>query len=135
MIAGLDALTGGESHLTRTVVEAQSPGDLVTVFDRRVRASIEGARSDGIWLLVLIAIGLLGWAWLRRDRLMARLSEGDEDPAQRRPFRAALVGGVAGTVIGALANDSGPAILLIGTIYLAMGLLYVRGRPPAAIMR
>jgi hypothetical protein len=40
-----------------------------------------------------------------------------------------MVGALAGTVIGALANDSGPAILIIGTIYICMGLLYLRGRP------
>ncbi|MGH2907402.1 MAG: hypothetical protein ACRDKI_11635, partial [Solirubrobacterales bacterium] len=129
LIAGLDAVSGGESHLTRTVVDAQGPGDLVTVASRRFQASIEGAKTDRIWVLLLIAIGLLIWGWVRRDRLMSRLVADGEDPEPRRPYRAALVGGVAATVIGALANDSGPAILLIGTIYLTMGVLYLRGRP------
>jgi hypothetical protein len=128
-IAGLDAVTGGESHLTRTVFEAQGFGDLAKVADRRFRASVEGAKSDGIWVIVLVSLALLVWGWVKRERLFSRLTENGEDPAARRPFRAGMVGALAGTVIGALANDSGPAILIIGTIYICMGLLYLRGRP------
>ena len=57
------------------------------------------------------------------------VNRGTEDPAARRPYRAALIGGIAATIVGALANDSGPAIMIIGTAYLGMGLLYLRGRP------
>lgn len=129
LIGALDAVSGGESHLTRTVFEAQSVGDLWQVVERRFSASIEGAKSNGVWVLVLVSILLLVWAWLRRERLFSRLTEAGEDAALRRPLRAGLVGGTIGTVVGAVANDSGPAILIIGTIYLAMGLLYLRGKP------
>ena len=44
LIGLLDAVTGGESHLTRTVFEANGPGDLWKVADRRFSASIEGAK-------------------------------------------------------------------------------------------
>lgn len=129
LIGALDAVSGGESHLTRTVFEAQSAGDLWQVVERRFSASVEGARTNGVWVLVVVSILLLIWAWLRRERLFSRLTEGGEDSSLRRPLRAGLVGGTVGTVVGAAANDSGPAILIIGTIYLAMGLLYLRGRP------
>jgi hypothetical protein len=129
LIAGLDAITGGESHLTRSVVDANGLGDLWKIADRRFRASYEGAKSDGIWVMVIIALSLLAWGWTKRERLFSPLTESGEDPEGRRPYRAGMVGGLAGTVIGALANDSGPAILIIGTIYLCMGLLYLRGRP------
>jgi hypothetical protein len=129
LIALLDQLTGGESHLTRTVVDANGFGDLWKVADRRFRASYEGAKADGIWVIVIVSLGLLVWGWIKRERLFSRLTEDGEDPAARRPFRAGMVGALAGTVIGALANDSGPAILIIGTIYMCMGLLYLRGRP------
>lgn len=129
LIAALDAVTGGESHLTRSVVDANGSSDLWKIVDRRFSASINGAKSDGIWVIVLVSLALLAWAWIRRERLFSRLTEGGEDPTLYRPLRAGMVGGLAGTVIGALANDSGPAILIIGTIYLGMGLLYLRGRP------
>jgi hypothetical protein len=134
LIAGLDALTGGQSHLTRTFADAQGVGDILKIVDRRFLASLESARSSRIWTMLIVAIVMLIWGWVRRDRLMSRLTAPGEDPAERRPYRAALVGGVAATVIGALANDSGPAILLIGTIYLTMGVLYLRGRPKPAIL-
>lgn len=129
LIALLDAVTGGESHLTRTVFEANGVGDLWKVADRRFSASIEGARTDGIWVVVVISLAALIWGWVKRDQLFAPLTAGGEDPEARRPFRAGMVGALGGTVIGALANDSGPAILIIGTIYMCMGLLYLRGRP------
>lgn len=128
-IGALDAVTGGESHLTRTIFEAQGFGDLLKVADRRFSASIEGAKSDSIWAIVIAAFALLLWGWFKRERLFAPLTRDGEDPAGRRPFRAGMVGALGGTVVGALANDSGPAILIIGTIYICMGLLYLRGRP------
>lgn len=129
VIGLLDAVSSGESHLTRTVFEADGPGELVTVFERRARASVEGARTNGVWVIVLLALALLIWGWIRRERVFAPLVAPGEDPAPMRPFRAGVVGGFAGTIIGALANDSGPAILIIGTIYVGMGVVYMRGRP------
>jgi hypothetical protein len=129
LIAALDAVTGGESHLTRTVLKANSFGDLFDVADRRFRASIEGARTDGIWMLVIVSVVLLSWGWIARNRLLARLTGPGENPDARRSYRAALAGAMAATLVGALANDSGPAILIIGTIYMMMGLFYLRGRP------
>jgi hypothetical protein len=132
LIALLDAVTGGESHLTRTVFEANGFGDLWKVVDRRFSASVEGAKSDGIWVVVIVALATLIWGWVKRERLFARLTEDGEDAVARRPFRAGMVGALGGTVIGAIANDSGPAILIIGTIYMCMGLLYMRGKPTRA---
>ena len=129
VIGLLDAVSSGESHLTRTVFEADGPGELVTVFERRLRASVEGARTNGVWVIVLLALALLIWGWIRRERIFAPLVADGEDPVPMRPFRAGVVGGFAGTIIGALANDSGPAILIIGTIYVGMGVVYMRGRP------
>ncbi|MBI4896969.1 MAG: hypothetical protein HY827_01210 [Actinobacteria bacterium] len=129
LIALLDAVTGGESHLTRTFQDANGPGDILTVVFRRFRSSVQGAQAGGVWAIVLVAFGMLIWGWVKRERLLAPLVGPGEDAAARRPYRAALSGGVAATVIGALANDSGPAIMIIGTIYLGTGVLYLRGRP------
>lgn len=125
----VDAVTGGESHLTRTFQDAGGAGDIFTVIARRFRSSVQGAQAGGVWIVVLGAMALLAWGWIRREHLLSPLVQPGEDAAARRPYRAALAGGVAATVVGALANDSGPAILIIGTIYLSMGVLYLRGRP------
>jgi hypothetical protein len=58
---------------------------------------------------------------VRRGELLAPLSE-----ERLRPLRAAIVGSWFATVIGALANDSGPIIVMIGTISLLLILGYVR---------
>ncbi len=129
LIILLDAVTGGESHLTRTLQDADESGDILTVIFRRFRSSVQGAQTGGVWAIVLLAFGALIWGWVRRERLLAPLVAPGEEATVRRPYRAALAGGIAATVIGALANDSGPAIMIIGTIYLGMGVLYLRGRP------
>lgn len=129
VIALLDAVTGGESHLTRTVVNADGAGELWDVAVRRTSASINGAKAGGVWILVLAAAGTLVVGWFSRERLLAPLASSESEAAARRPYRAGLAGALAGTIVGALANDSGPAILIIGTIYILVGVLYVRGRP------
>lgn len=129
LIGLLDAVSSGESHLTRTVFEANGPGELFTVAERRFRASYEGARNGGAWIGVLLALALLAWGWIRRDRVFNRLDAASGGAESMRPLRAGVVGGLVGTVVGALANDSGPAILIIGTIYLGMSVLYLRGSP------
>lgn len=130
VIGVIDHFTGGQSHLTRTVLRADNPGELIDVAVRRFSASVNGAMIDRVWVLVLIALGLLLWAWLRRERLLAPLRGGDGSLA---PFESGIYGGLAATLVGMLANDSGPAILLIGTVYLGFGVLYVRGRPPDVV--
>jgi hypothetical protein len=65
---------------------------------------------------------------VRRKELLAPLSED-----RQRPLRAAIVGSWFAIVIGALANDSGPMIVMIGTISLLLTLGYVRcGTRPCA---
>lgn len=125
VIVLLDSITGGQSHLTRTVVDANNASDLLLVAQRRFMASINGARAGGVWMVVILALAVLVAGWLRRERLLERLGSTES----RRPYRAGLAGALVGTVVGALANDSGPAILIIGTVFLTMGVLYARGRP------
>jgi hypothetical protein len=57
---------------------------------------------------------------VKRRELLAPLS-GERE----RPLRAALEGSFFAVVIGALANDSGPMIVLIGTVSLILALGYV----------
>jgi hypothetical protein len=46
-------------------------------------------------------------------------------------YAAALLGGLAGGVIGTLTNDSGPVLLVLGTVVLAAATSYIRGNPEA----
>jgi hypothetical protein len=48
-----------------------------------------------------------------------------------RAFAAGMWGTLAATVVGALANDSGPTIFLIGAAALVLAAAYLTGKPLA----
>jgi hypothetical protein len=111
LLALVDLLSGANAHLTRSVLDAGGMGDLADVAQRRLQLSV---RSFGRPILlgflpVVVAVGVL--AYLRRDRLAAWL---EAVPA----VRAGLLGALAATAIGTLANDSGALVLEIGAAYL-----------------
>jgi hypothetical protein len=111
LLAAADLLSGANAHLTSTVLDADSGGDVLAVIGHRLG---EAGESFGRPILlaglpVVVAAGAV--AWLRRDRLEAWL----------RPVpavRAALLGALAATLVGTVANDSGALLLEIGTVYL-----------------
>lgn len=111
LLAVADLLSGANAHLTSTVLDADSGGDVLGVVGHRLR---EMAESFGrpillVGLPVVVAAAVI--AWLRRDRLEAWLRP---VPA----MRAALLGALAATLVGTLANDSGALLLEIGAVYL-----------------
>ena len=111
VLALIDLASGGDAHLTRSVLDAGGFGDLADVAERRLRLS---ARSFGRAItspflpLVLAVLTVAVW---RRDRILAWIGT---QPA----FRAGFLGAAAATVIGTLANDSGALLLEVGTAYL-----------------
>jgi hypothetical protein len=127
LLAAADLLSGANAHLTSTVLAADNGGDVLGVVGHRLR---EMAESFGRPILlgglpVVIAAAVI--AWLRRDRLEAWL----------RPVpavRAALLGALAATLVGTLANDSGALLLEIGTVYLLafVGFAWAEGGHPDA---
>ena len=116
-LAAADLLSGANAHLTSTVLQAESGGDVLAVFGRRLR---EAGESFGRPLLLpglpLVFAGAV-IAWLQRDRIGAWLSD---LPA----LRAGLGGALAATLVGTLANDSGALLLELGAAYLFALLAY-----------
>lgn len=111
LLALIDLVSGANAHLTRSVLDAGGLGDLSDVAQRRLQLSAHSfARPVLLAFLPVVAI-LAVLAYLRRDRLRAWVSD---VPA----VRAGLLGALAATVIGTLANDSGALLLEIGTAYL-----------------
>ena len=51
-----------------------------------------------------------------------------------RAFAAGMWGALAATVVGALANDSGPTIFLIGAAALVLAAAYVTGKPLTGVL-
>jgi hypothetical protein len=109
LLSAADLLTGANAHLTRTVLDAESGGDVLAVFGHRLRETGESFGRAVLLLPIIIAAAAL--AWLRRKRIAAWLRG---LPA----MRAGLLGALAATLVGTLANDSGALLLEIGAVYL-----------------
>jgi len=117
LIALADLLTGANSHFTRSVLDAGGLGALGDVAQRRLQLSAQSfARPLTIVFLPLTALAA-ALAVARRERLRAWL---DPYPA----VRAGLLGALAATLVGTLANDSGALLLEIGAAYLLAFLGY-----------
>lgn len=111
LLALIDLLSGANAHLTRSVLDAGGLGDLANVAQRRLQLSAHSFVRPVLiaFLPVVAAVAVL--TYLRRDRLRAWLSG-------VAAMRAGLLGALAATAIGTLANDSGALLLEIGTAYL-----------------
>jgi len=111
LLALIDLLSGANAHLTRSVLDAGGLGDLADVAQRRLQLSAHSfARPVLLAFLPVVAVAA-ALAYVRRDRLRRWVAG---VPA----MRAGLIGALAATVIGTLANDSGALLLEIGAAYL-----------------
>jgi hypothetical protein len=106
-LAATDLASGGNAHLTRTVLRAGGFDQLSEVVERRLELSIDSfghyARTALLWLAVAaLAIGAIEW---RRIEFWF---------GERRWAWAGWLGAVAATLAGTLVNDSGALLLIIG---------------------
>jgi hypothetical protein len=122
LLAALDLATGGDAHFTRSVLRAGGLEELANVAQRRFELSYTSLGKGVIGPLVVIAAAALVLAVRWRRRLLAPL---DGMPG----LRAGIYGALGAVIAGALTNDSGPIILLIGTTYLALAAAYVAAGP------
>ena len=112
-LIAVDLAIGGDAHLSRSVLDAGGLDGLGDVLERRIRLSAASfARFfDSLAYILALAVIIAGVAFQARIR------------AWLEPFPAAkagFAGAIAAAVIGALANDSGATLLLIGTAILAV---------------
>lgn len=111
LLALIDLLSGANAHLTRSVLDAGGLGSLADVAQRRLQLSAHSFSRPVLLAFLPLVAALAILAWVRRDRLRAWLAGA---PA----MRAGLLGALAATAIGTLANDSGALLLEIGAAYL-----------------
>ena len=107
----IDLVSGANAHFTRSVLDAGGLNDLADVAQRRLQLSAHSFARPIVFVFLPLIAALVALAILRRDNLRAWL---DGRPA----MRAGLIGAVATTVVGTLANDSGALLLEIGSAYL-----------------
>jgi hypothetical protein len=111
LLALVDLVSGANAHLTRSVLDAGGLGDLAEVAQRRLQLSAHSFGRPVLLAFLPVVLALAILAYLRRDRLHGWVAE---VPA----MRAGLLGALAATAIGTIANDSGALLLEIGAAYL-----------------
>jgi hypothetical protein len=111
LIALIDLVSGANAHLTRSVLDAGGLRSLGDVAQRRLQLSAHSFTRPIVFVFAPLIAALAAIAVIKRDRLRAWLSG-------RPAVRAGLIGAVAATLVGTLANDSGALLLEIGTAYL-----------------
>jgi hypothetical protein len=111
LLSAADLITSANAHLTKTVLDAKSGGDVISVVGHRLSETVSSFGRPVLMVGLPVVIAAAAVAWLRRDVLAAWLRG---LPA----MRAALLGAVAATLVGTLANDSGALLLEIGGAYL-----------------
>ncbi len=122
-LAGLDLLTaGGSGHLSHDVLAVHSSNNLPDIVIRRYKLAY-GAYTQGMPVAAALA-ALAVVCGLSNRGLFAR-------PATTA-WRAALIGGLVGGVVGALTEDSGPLLLVVAVFMLACVTAYARGEPSLA---
>ena len=103
LLALIDLLSGANAHLTRSVLDAGGLGDLADVAQRRLQLSARSFARPVLLAFLPVVLAVAGLAYLKRERLQSWL---EGVPA----LRAGLLGGLAATVVGTLANDSGALV-------------------------
>jgi hypothetical protein len=111
LLAVVDLVSGGDAHLTRSVLDAGGFGDIADVVQRRLQLSSHSFARPIVYVFLPLIAALAVLAAVHRDRLAAWLSG-------RPAMRAGLLGALAAVAVGTLANDSGALLLEIGAAYL-----------------
>ena len=118
-LVAVDLGVGGDAHLSRNLTRGHSAADLFELVSRRYRLSARVLLRPSNALAVGAAV-LAVWCAVRNRRLLFGAVPG---PA----WTAALAGGLAAGVLGALTNDSGPVLLVNAVGALAAVTMYTQG--------
>ncbi len=124
-LAALDLATGGDAHFTRSILRADSAASLWDTVARRYTIAFNVLRDGVMPFITLIALLAIAYAVRYRERIYAPLGGAPS-------WRAALIGGLTASIVGALFNDSGPLLLAIGMFLLTCATAYIRGDPRLA---
>jgi len=122
-LAGLDLATAhGGGHFTGSVLHARSPQDIRDLIERRYGAAWDELKNHAMPFATALALGVSAYGVRRHARLLAPVVG---DPA----WLAALGGGLAAGAMGALAEDSGPVLLVVAVFALGCVVTYLWARP------
>ena len=124
LLAAIDLVTAhGSGHFTGSVLHARSAGDVRDILVRRYKAAWDELRNHAMPVATALSLAAAAFAVKARGRLLAPV---DGDPA----WEAALAGGLAAGISGALVEDSGPVLLVVASFALGCVLSYLWAAPP-----
>src|SRR6185437_3285252 len=124
VLAAVDLATAhGSGHFTGSVLHARSAGDVRDILVRRYKAAWGELHNHAMPVATALSLLAAGWAIKARERLLVPVG-GDQ------LWLAALSGGLAAGVVGALVEDSGPVLLVVAVFALGCVLSYLWA-PPA----
>jgi hypothetical protein len=128
-LAAIDLATAhGGGHFTGSILHARSAGDIRDILVRRYKAAWDELRNHAMPVATALALACSVQAVRRREQLLAPVGG---DPV----WLAALAGGLAAGVVGALVEDSGPVLLVVASFVLGCVLSYLWAAPPGASPR
>jgi hypothetical protein len=129
LLAAIDlASAHGGGHFTGSILHARSAGDVRDILVRRYKAAWGELHNHAMPFATALCLGLSILAVQKRERLLAPVGG---DPT----WLAALAGGLAAGLVGALVEDSGPVLLVVAVFALGCVLSYLWGCPPAGSPR
>jgi hypothetical protein len=117
----LDLVLSGGSHLTRNLLRADNANEELELVTRRYQLAWRALTTGSRPALFLAALLAVLFAWRNRERVYGTMPH--------RAWTAALIGGLAAGVVGALVNDSGPVLFVNAVVALAGLTAYLLGRP------
>ena len=112
LVALADLLTGSETHFVRSVFGGGG-GSLGGLASDRLGATLDSFTRVSRLPYSLATIAVIGLGLRYRQAILAWL---EEFPV----MRAGIAAAAAGSVVGALANDSGVLFIQVGTLFLAL---------------
>jgi len=114
LIALADVVTGSETHFVRSVVGGNG-GPFYEVIGHRLDLTVQSFTRVSRIPVTLVAVAAIGLAIWKRE-VIARWLDG------LPMMRAGLAAAAAGSLVGALTNDSGALFIQVGALYLALAL-------------
>jgi hypothetical protein len=118
-LALLDLVTGANSHFARNVLEAHGSVNVWQTIERRYEFAYHALLRGKMPVAFGLSVLAVAVALVYRDRIYGHLP----GPA----WRAALAGGLAAGVAGALTNDSGPLLFVVAVFVLGVVTAYLHG--------
>lgn len=121
VLAIIDLVFGGDSHLSRSVLDAGGAGELADVAERRLRLSARsfGQATDLSLFRIAVVGTIAGVVW--RRRILGWLEDA-------QLARAGYLGAAFSVALGVVANDSGATFFTIGVLGLMACVAFAWGQ-------